>query len=111
MKNARHYLGQAPAEEDCAQLGQPGYDIIGRAEADAHVAQLYRFLKSKNKEIPEGFKICVAEQRHDFGVYFEVVCAFADESDNKCWALAWLLDERPGTWDDEARATLKGTTP
>jgi len=107
----RFYFGQTPCNESCAQVGEPGYDVRGRAEADAHVAQLYRYLETKGRtrgELPAGFELCVSEEPHDFGRYFEVVACFPDgPGEEACWTLLRLLEaSAPDEWDEVARVEL-----
>ncbi len=107
----RYYFGQTPCNENCAQVGTEGYDVIGRREAETHMAQLYRFLETKGRtprdRLPIGFAIEVSEEMHDFGVYYEVVCVFPDNGCTASWELLGLLEESaPDEWDDESRKAL-----
>lgn len=70
----RHYvyLGSAPVMEDCAQLGEPGYED----QAPKECKRFAELLRKKFGKEPDGAQLLMAENEHDFGTYYEVVCAF-----------------------------------
>lgn len=102
-------IGSAPCEESCAQVGTPDYSERAYAECEAFKAQLYRYLASKGhakESLPESFRLCIKSSSHDFGSYYEVVAKF-DDSDEKAWDIALLLEnESPTHWDEEAKKAL-----
>jgi len=99
------YLGSSPAEEECAQVGDPDYPTKARLECRAYINQLYRYLASQGhtrNELPEGFVLCAKNEPHDFGSYLEVIVKFNSE-DEKSWEVAMLLDGKgPVNWDEDA---------
>ncbi len=70
-------LGSTPCNEQCAQIGQEGYDIIGRAECKRFIDLIRKTLGNE----PDGAKLAVKCNSHDFGTYYEVVCYF--DTDNE----------------------------
>lgn len=89
------YLGSAPIMEQCAQVGQPGYENQALKECK-RFAELLR--KRFGKE-PEGAQIVMKEFEHDFGNYFEVVCVFEignEEAANYAYNIEANL---PEFWD------------
>ena len=56
-------LAPAPIEEDCAQVGTPGY----REQALAECARFIRLLRQKFGPEPEGAWLSVKWFDHDFG--------------------------------------------
>lgn len=90
------YLGStAPADEECAQVGEPGYYEKAQAEGK-------RFIDLIRKELgpePEGAKLTIKGNAHDFGTYYEVVCYY-DTTNEKATEYAYLCEsEAPTTWD------------
>lgn len=100
-------IGSSPWGEDCAQTAHEGYAARAQLECRAFVAQLERFYATaKGKPIPEGLRLKVTENPHDFGIYFEVA-AVADENDSEAIEAAeFLADHGPEEWDEQARAYL-----
>lgn len=73
------YLGSAPSDEDCAQVGDPRYHECARNECNVYIAALIAAFgpppidECSDTEIAR-FK--VKSNDHDFGRYFEVVIQF-----------------------------------
>jgi len=61
-------IGSSPANEDCAQVGSDDYNKRARAETRAFVHQLRRVFGTE----PEGARLKVKPNQHDFGTYLEV---------------------------------------
>jgi len=66
------YIGSSPNDEDCAQVGEPGYYAQGGAEC---IGLIVALRKKLGKE-PEGARLFIKRQEHDFGAYLEVCCEF-----------------------------------
>lgn len=106
------YLGSAPSEEECAQVGSEGYVDRAIQECRAYINQLERILVYQGypkEKRPEAFCLVVRSESHDFGTYIEVcarIDSFLDES-GKAYDLGILLDYAcPAEWDEQARAEL-----
>jgi hypothetical protein len=100
-------LGGAPSHEDCAQVGSRDYDYADRAkrECRAYFHQLRRMFG----EEPEGARLSIKSNPHDFGTYYSVVCYF--ESDSKpAIDYAYRCEAGPESWDAEARRELEQQT-
>lgn len=69
-------LGASPSEEDCAQVGQPGY----RKQAWAECQRFIQLIRDTLGPEPEGAELATKSFDHDFGVYYEVVCWFDIEN-------------------------------
>ena len=89
------YLGQAPADEPCAQIRQPDYETRAREEC-----QRWRdLLESRfGHDRPETASLRIKREDHDFGSYYEVAIRF----DSSCRrALDWAFrveSEAPTRW-------------
>lgn len=95
-------IGPTPADEDCAQVGQPGYEERARAEC----AQFIKAIKRTLGEPPEGASLRIKANSHDFGTYHEVAVVF-DANNRKAMAYALKVDnEAPGEWAPEDRKAL-----
>lgn len=94
-------LGPTPAEENCAQVGQPDYDRISRIECKVYLDQLRRTFPE-----PANGYFKIKSFGHDFGTYREV-CAVYDETDQESCEWAFNAENNsPAEWDDVARALL-----
>lgn len=95
-------VGSAPTEETCAQVGSDDYFDRARRECLAYIGQLRRIHGNE----PEGAKLALSHNLHDFGTYLSVVChydtAFPESIDYafRCESTS------PTTWDDQARREL-----
>ncbi len=96
-------LGPTPVEEGCEQVGTPSYDpILARAECAAYIAQLKREFGPP----PEGARLSISTNPHDFGTYHEVVVRFDDTFLQAVEYAFKLESESPGNWDETARKEL-----
>ncbi len=94
------YLGPAPAEEECVQLGSDDYDRRARKECREYIAAIIAVCG----EPPEGARLKVEAQAHDFGSYYEVVCQY-DGNDPAAATYAATCDERaPQRWPRNRQA-------
>jgi hypothetical protein len=96
-------LGPAPTCETCAQVGRPDYAMRARRECLAYVKQLRRLFG----EEPEGARLAIKANPHDFGTYFSVVCYFEDKLPSAMDYAFRLEKESPENWDGEARKELE----
>lgn len=96
-------IGPTPPGEDCQQVGTRDYDPMkARKECHAYIGVLRR----KYGEEPEGARLIVKSNPHDFGSYLSVVCKYDPEDEA---AANYALDCESGDpefWDDEARKEL-----
>ena len=96
-------IGPTPCDEDCQQVGMASYDgEQARLECECFRDQLRRQFGPE----PEGARLRIKSNPHDFGSYLEVVCNFDDEYPEsveyafKCEGEAW------NKWDNESRDKL-----
>ena len=96
-------IGPTPCDEPCQQVGTPSYDpSLARRECQAFAKQLRR----QFGEEPEGARIMVKANSHDFGTYHDVVVKF-DASNNAAIAYAFKVEgECPAEWDETAKLEL-----
>jgi hypothetical protein len=88
------YLGPAPALEECAQVGSPDYQDRALRECRAYAEAIRKVLGPE----PEGARLRVVRQEHDFGAYLEVVVEY-DGTDEWAARYAARCDaEAPTTW-------------
>jgi hypothetical protein len=96
------YIGSAPAEEDCAQVGTVDYSQRARRECRALVEQLRRAFGPE----PPGCRLYTKQNLHDFGTYLSVNCSFDPESQSAIEYAYRCEAELPSEWDAQARAYL-----
>jgi hypothetical protein len=89
------YLGPAPAEEDCAQVGRTDYEERARAECLAYIEAIRKVVGAE----PDGARLRVKRQAHDFGSYLEVVCEFDGNNRDAAEYAARCDAEAPTTWE------------
>lgn len=95
-------IASSPWGEPCAQVGQDGYGILAQAECKALIGQIRRVFGNE----PEGARLFVKSNAHDFGSYYEVAVRF-DESKRKAEAWAERVSEKyPEKWDETALREL-----
>jgi hypothetical protein len=88
-------LGPSPAEEDCAQVGQPNY----RETALAECRRFIQLLRATFGPEPDGAHLRVKWFEHDFGAYCEVVCSFDPERAATVAYAQRCEDDAPVTWE------------
>jgi hypothetical protein len=89
-------LASAPIEEDCAQVGTPGYEDRAIQEC----ARFIRQLRRKFGPEPEGAWLSVKWFDHDFGSYCEVVCYYNTDILPSVEYAYTCEANLPATWDD-----------
>jgi hypothetical protein len=95
-------LGPTPYAESCAQVGADDYSARARKECKAFINQLRRLFGPE----PEGARLAISSNPHDFGSYLDVVCKFNDLNE-KATEYAYKLEANtPEEWDAEAREEL-----
>lgn len=89
-------IGCTPSDEDCAQLGvMDDYPRWAKTECQAYI----RALRKKFGEEPDGARLRVKSNPHDFGTYYEVVCAY-DTDNEEATAYALKVEEGLATWEE-----------
>lgn len=68
-------IGPSPVNEDCVQLGSENY----RERAIAECRRFINQLRAQFGPEPDGARLYVKSNSHDFGTYFEVACEFDTE--------------------------------
>lgn len=96
-------IGSTPANETCEQIGTPEYNQgLAIAECRAFAEQIKRELG----EPPEGARLAVIGQSHDFGTYHEVFVVY-DEDNQAAIEYAYNVEANaPTEWDATASAVL-----
>lgn len=90
-------IGSSPVEEDCAQVGSDDYSSRARKECRRFIELIRRTLGPE----PEGARLFVKANQHDYGVYYEVECEFDDEIPESV-KYAFMVEEKaPKKWDAE----------
>ena len=97
-------VGCAPTHEDCAQVGTDDYYHRARRECRAYIGQLRRLLG----EEPEGARLSVRNNPHDFGAYLSVLCYYDANIQGAIDYAFRCESEGPDEWDDQARRELAG---
>ena len=88
-------IGASPSEEDCAQVGQPGY----RKQALAECQRFIQLIRDTFGSEPEGAELAIKSFDHDFGVYYEVVCWFDIENQAAREYASRCDSDAPTTWE------------
>lgn len=88
-------IGGAPANEDCAQLGQtPRFEILNKLEV---LAYKYAII-ARHGAPPPGCRLTGLSNRHDFGSYVTLVLHVENEFDEAVRAYAAAVEEGLGSW-------------
>ncbi len=102
LKMDRMELGCSPANEECEQLG-PNYDS---ARARLECRQFIEQLRRQFGQEPDGARLVVIENPHDFGVYLEVACKYNEAIEAACSYAFRCESEAWQDWDAAARVAL-----
>jgi hypothetical protein len=99
------YIGSSPYDEQCAQVGSPGYRVRSTYECEAYRQQLLRMF---GKE-PEGVALLTVEANHEFGRYRYVAAMYHEYlfNDEAKEYVQRIESECPAKWDDKAREYLR----
>lgn len=100
-------IGPAPAEEECAQVGDEDYE--GRAWPQCR--QFIKAIERKFGPPPEGARLKVVPNRHDFGVYFEVAVEYDPEDESALQYALAVEGGAPAEWSPEDREALGMSEP
>lgn len=102
-------LGPTPTNESCAMVGDESYDLLSIRECGAFKRQLERTYRQAHgdRPLPDGCKIVVVTNHHDFGLYREVAVKFDYDSVHATDVAFWFESNVPELWDDEARRELE----
>ena len=66
------YIGESPWDESCAQVGSDMYPVNARKECARFIDQIRNHYGSE----PEGARLYIKSNPHDFGSYLSVECTF-----------------------------------
>lgn len=91
-------IGSSPCEEDGVSV-DPKKDYLPAMREECN-----RFIAAIRKKLgpePEGARLAIRSNPHDFGTYLEVVCYYHDQ-DEESQAYAFRCEAHaPRTWDDD----------
>ncbi len=88
------YLGASPSEEPCVQLGTPGYLHVAFDECTRYI----RLIRNTLGIEPEGARLFIKRNAHDFGTYLEVCCEYEVQNE-PAERYAWACEDKaPKTW-------------
>ena len=96
-------IGSAPANEDCAQVGDNDYQKRARAELQAFKNLIRRTVGIE----PEGASLRVKANKHDFGTYYDLECEFDDRHPEAVTYCFEVERKTPSDWDDVAKRELR----
>lgn len=94
----KYYLGPAPADEECVQVGAENYEELARCECRAYIAAI----KAVCGEPPEGALLRIERQHHDYGPYIEVVVQFDPENCEAADYAARCDEQAPTRWPEKS---------
>ncbi len=99
-------LSCVPYEEPCAQVGNPDHDKNAIRECRAYIGQLRRVFGPE----PEGCRLKLKSNPHDFGSYLSVICVY-DDTNPVHVEYAYGIDAKaPANWDEQARTELESAS-
>ena len=81
------YIGESPWDEACAQLGTDMYPVNARKECQRFIEQIRRHYGTE----PEGARLHIKSNPHDFGSYLSVECDFTwdpSNDDEDLWTIS-----------------------
>lgn len=87
-------IGSSPVEEDCAQVGCEDYSRKARIECNQYIAAL----RAKFGPEPDGARLYIKGNPHDFGTYYEVNCEYDDDLPESAEYAFKCEGEGPLTW-------------
>lgn len=90
-----YWLGPCPAEEDAVQVGSPDYARNAKAQCRAYIDAIRAVCGHE----PEGARLTIRAQQHDFGSYYEVAVAFDGNNQVAAEYAAKCDDSAPTTWE------------
>lgn len=96
MATQKMNIGPVPYDEDCAQLGRTAdFDTVAPEECRAYRAALIAHYGPP----PEGARLRVIGNPHDFGTYYEVYVSF-DNEDKAAADYALSVEQGLARWED-----------
>lgn len=89
-------LGPTPSDEECQQV--PYADVAAaRAECRRYIGLIRKTLGAE----PEGARLVIKRNEHEFGTYFDVECEY-DDNNPQALAYAFRCEaEAPTVWDSD----------
>ena len=90
------YIGPAPADEPCAQVG------VTKDAEYLNKLECYHYIEGLRKVYglePDGAFLTIKRESHDFGNYFEVICKYV-ESNDVATDYAYRLEIGLATWSE-----------
>lgn len=100
------WIGSGPANEDCAQVGDPDYARNAKAECRAYIDAIRKVCGRE----PEGARLTIKGQPHDFTEAYYEVAVIYDGNNRSAAEYASKVDESaPRTWEEATMvAPLQG---
>ena len=90
-------IGSAPYDEECVQVNRTE-DYLGPMRDEC--LRFKDLIRRKLGPEPDGARLSIKSNPHDFGTYLEVVCYF-DEDNEEAREYAFRCEaESPRTWND-----------
>jgi hypothetical protein len=99
-------IGCSPWGAECTQLGTLGYFSKAQTECRAFISQLKRHYAAAHGGATPPCDLAVKHNRHDFGIYFDVVARHEEGNEGQRAAAYWLEAHTPEDWDVEAAAEI-----
>ena len=89
-------LGSCPWNEEAVQVGDPDYRTNAIRECQAYIQAIRNYLGQE----PDGAALAYRGFSHDFGTYYEVICAYDPELPDSMKYAFRCEKEAPATWAD-----------
>lgn len=90
------YIGPAPCEESCVQVtSEGGYSQAMRKECQRFIDLIRKHLGLE----PEGARLAIKREEHEFGCYYEVVCYYDTDLPESVDYAYGCESDAPTKWD------------
>jgi len=88
-------LGPTPCNENCAQVGIESYHVIAKQECQRYIDLIRKVVGPE----PEGARLRIKSNPHDFGTYYEVACYFDDTNETAIDYAYHCEANLPANWE------------
>lgn len=94
-------LGPVPSDEDCQQVGTDSYDP---KKAREECLRYINAIRKQHGPEPEGARLRITSNPHDFGTYLDVVVDYDEDSDAAIEYAFKVEGDCPTHWPEEEPA-------
>lgn len=103
MKQDIYWIGPCPAEEEAVQIGDADYATTAKGQCRKYIEAIRQVCGPE----PEGARLTIKSQPHDFGSYYEVAVVFDGENEAAAAYAAKCDEHAPTTWPEPLDNTIR----